>query len=894
MSTPLLTTKLYIPPYRDSLVSRPRLVQKINSGIDQKLTLISAPAGFGKTTLLTEWIRRSNKQVTWLSLDEDDNNLKRFLTYLITALGKIDDCIGDGILPLLKATGDPPIEPLLTRLINNLSLIDGEFYLVLDDYHLISKPEIHEIVNFLLEHLPPNAHFLISGRVDPPIAISRMRARDQMIEIRPNDLRFIESEGKIYLNDLSGLDLSPEDIYALVSRTEGWITGLQLAALSMRGRKNIHEFVADFSGSHQYIIDYLVDEVMARQPQELRTFLYRTSLLSRFCASLCDAVLEITESRRIIHEIDEANLFLVHLDDERNWYRYHHLFSDFLNQRLIEIEPEISLKLHSRASIWFEDNGFLTDAINHALVGNEFTRAAKLIERVGPEMMMHSEFDQLTSWLDALPQDQVNSWPWLCIIRAWMCQRWAQFDQGEYYLHCAEQALEAETTPEPMDGVEVIKGQICAIRALFTLSRGQIAQAIKYANQALEFLPEDYFNRPVAADALGIAMKFSGDFNGAIKVLIEARRDSLAVGNHILAQAIILELGITYLLQGRLQSAAEAFREAIAYTYQDTQIKIPYASGASVYLASILYEWDQLDEAMTHIDEGIGIGIPAKMVDAVAIGYGIKARVYLAQGDLEGALTACQNAERMINDIPDIEDDTISITLDSHIKLLLANNNFAEAVRLLQEQGIKPEDNIEYFLQHKHITLSRVLVYMGRETPEEKHLSQAQNLLDGLLTVIQPVGCIGKTIEIIVLQAMAYEAQGMHVKALDSLGEALSLAEPEGYVRTFTDEGEPMRELLHAAYSREISKSYVGQLLNAFESQPINQTYISQPLIEPLTKRELQVLRLLPTELTGPEIAQELSVSLNTLRTHTKNIYGKLNVTNRRAAVLRADQLDLL
>jgi LuxR family maltose regulon positive regulatory protein len=893
VSTPLLTTKLYIPTPRKNLVARPRLIEQLNSGQERRLTLISAPAGFGKTTLLSEWIQSNDESFAWLSLDEGDNNLNRFLSYLIAALEQIDDSIGDGVSPLLEATGDPPVEPLITMLINNIVSMEVEFCLVLDDYHLITNQTIHQAINFFLEHFPPNAHLIISGRVDPPINISRMRARHQMTEVRPNDLRFIESEGRTFLNDLSRLELSSEDISALVSRTEGWITGLQLAALSMQGRQDKSKFVAAFSGSHHYIIDYLVDEVVARQSEEVRSFLYRTSILNRFCAPLSDAVLGISDSKKVISYIDDANLFLVPLDDERKWYRYHHLFAEFLNQRLLEREPENVPELHNRASIWFEENDLLVEAIDHALLGEEFTRAAKLVESVGPDMMIRSEFDQLSSWLDAIPQEQLDSWPWLCIIRAWMCQRWARFDEGERYLQCAERALKDETIPEPMDGLEVIQGQISAIRSLFSLAKGQISSAIEYANQALEFLPDGYFNRPVAADALGIAMRVSGDFEGASKFFVDAHRDSLAVGNRILAQAIIMELGLTYFLQGRLYQAAETFREAITYTYQDTQIKIPYASSASVYLANILYEWNKLDEAMTHLEEGIEIGISAKMVDAVAIGYGIMVWVYLAQSDLEAASAACMKTEKMIKDIPDLGSETLKITLDSRIRLLIANNKLIDASKLMQEQGISVEDEIKHFLQFEYIVLSRVLINLGREYQEENYLSQAQDLLNRLISVIKPSGCLRETVEILALQALTFEVQGLHAQALNPLKEALTLAEPEGFIRTFIDEGEPMRDLLRQMHSQNIAKDYVSKLLVAFETRKAIRKITPQPLIEPLTERELEVLRLLSTELTGPEIAHELSVSLNTLRTHTKNIYSKMNVTNRRAAVRAADELEL-
>jgi LuxR family maltose regulon positive regulatory protein len=894
VSTPLLSTKLYIPPPRSNLVARPRLINRLDAGQHGNLTLVSAPAGFGKTTLLGEWIRSNDKSFTWLSLDEGDNNLKRFLSYLIAALQHVDESIGDGILPLLDATGDPPIEPLITLLINNILSIGEEFCLVLDDYHLITNQTIHQAINFLLEHLPQNAHIVISGRVDPPIAISRMRARDQMTEVRPNDLRFIESEAKTFLNDLSGLDLSPEDLSALLSRTEGWITGLQLAALSMQDRQDKHEFVVAFSGSHHYIIDYLIDEVMARHSQEVRTFLYQTSIFSRFCAPLCDAVLEISASRRIIQGIDEANLFLVHLDDERKWYRYHHLFAEFLNQRLQEREPQIVSELHSRASLWFERNSFLTEAIDHALEGEEFARAAKLVESIGPDMMMRSEFDQLSSWLDSMPKALVENWPWLCIIRAWMYDRWAQFDKGENYLQHAEAVVDGNTSSYPEGAEKIIRGQIAAIRALYAIKKGQISQSIDYSNQALDNLPEGYFNRGVASFTLGWSKCVQGDLSGALQEYQAGRRTSLDAGNLILAQVIILDIGTTYILQGRLHQAAETLREAIQFKYEKSEIKIPYAGPASVNLANILREWNELDAAMSHLQEGIEICLQAKLMDAVAVGYSSMALVHLAQGDLEGANQVCEKAERMVRDIPDLEPDTKIKTMSSRVWLLLAQNKLTEAARCVQERELSTNTEINYFTEFRHIIFARVLIYKGRENTATQELADAHSILAKILELAKPAGYISQMIEALALRALAFEAQGKHDQALNSLEEALSLAEPEGYIRTFVDESEPMKDLLRQAFSRNVSKGYVSKLLDAFEPHKVIQKPISKSLVEPLTERELDVLKLLQSELTGPEIAQELSVSLNTMRTHTKSIYSKLNVNNRRAAVRRAEQLNLL
>jgi len=895
VSTPLLATKFYIPPPRLNLVSRPRLIERLNAGQHGKLTLISAPAGFGKTTLLVEWISNSNMSFVWISLEDDDNNIKRFYTYLVASLHQIDEDVGDGILALLDATGDPPIETLNTLLINNIISMDKEFYLVLDDYHLITNQAIHQAVNYLLEHLPPNAHIVISGRVDPPIAISRLRARDQMIEVRPNDLRFIESEAKTFLNDLSGLDLSPEDLSALLSRTEGWITGLQLAALSMQDRQDKHEFVTAFSGSHHYIIDYLLDEVMARQSQEAQSFLYQTSILTRFCAPLCDAVVEISDSKRIIHDINEANLFLIPLDDERNWYRYHHLFADFLNQRLRENEPENISKLHQRASEWLEENQLITEAINHSLIGEDYNRAAELVEDVGPEMMMQSEFDQLEKWMDAMPKELVENWPWLCIIRAWMYDRWAQFDLGESYLLRAEAVVDRHTSSNPDEAEKIIRGQIAAIRALYSIKKGEIPQSIEYSHQALDYLPEGYFNRGVAFYSLGWAKCTQGDLTGAIQEFQEGRRTSLAAGNQILAQVIILDIGVTHILQGHLHQAAETLREASQFKYANSEIKIPYAGAASVNLADIFREWNELDAAMNHLQESLEISIPAKLMDPIAIGYASMARVYLAQGDFEGAIQVCEKAERMVREIPDLEPDTKTKTMDSRVWLLLAQNKLTEAARFTQERGLSADAEINYFFDFKHVIFARVLIYSGRENSTPQDLMDAQSILAKILEPAKRVGYTGQMIEALALQALAFDAQGKHDQALNSLEESLTLAEPEGFERTFVDEGEPMQALLRQVESRGRMGGYAGKLLKAFEPvETEGKTTPDQNLVDPLSERECEVLKLMATDLTGPEIADELMVSLNTMRTHTKNIYSKLDVNNRRLAVRKAEQLKLL
>ena len=870
-------------------------MSRLNEGGSCKLILVSAPAGFGKSTLISEWARNLKKPVSWLSLDDNDNNFKLFLKYLISAIQQIDGSIGESILSSLEVIDNPPTESIVTVLINEITEYGKEFYLVLDDYHLITSQKIHDTLDYFIEHIPPIVHLVIGGRIDPPLSLSRLRAGGHLIEIRPNDLRFTEDEVTVFLNDLVGLDLSPEDILALLVRTEGWITGLKLAALSLRDRENKQEFVEAFSGSHHYIIDYLVDEVMSRQSEEIQEFLRQTSILDRFSAPLCNFVLEITGSKDILQYLDESNLFLIQLDDERNWYRYHHLFSDFLNLRMREIEPDAVLDLHKKAAQWLENNKYINEAIDQALKGEDYGHASRMIESIGPDMMMKSEFDQLTTGLDLIPMNLVMRWPWLCIIQGWMCDRWAQFDTGEKYLRSAEATLESSEYSASEKSKDIIRGQISAIRALYALKKGQISESIKQANQALNFLPDDHFNRGVATFTLGWAKKEQGDLSSAILAFEEGRKASRAVNNQILVQAIILEMGNTQVLQGHLHQAAETLNGAINYQYEKSKLKIPYAGPAGVSLGNIQREWNDLSSALDLVQEGIEISNASKIVDAVVDGYASLALVYLAQGDLGKAETACKKAESLVHDIPDLEPITKTKTFDSRVKLLLSQKKLTEAARYVQDRGMISDTEILKLTDYKHIIGARVLIHLSRESSTLQELTDAHRILSKTIKLAEPAGYTNLLIQALALQALAFDAQEKNDAALKSLENALSMAELGGYIRTFVDEGEPMRDLLQKLASPGKQNDYARKLITAFNADALaGKSLISQSQVDPLSERELEVLNFLASELSGPEIAQEIMVSINTMRTHTKNIYSKLGVNNRRAAVRQAKALKLI
>lgn len=896
MGNDLLQTKLFVPPSRQDLVPRPRLIERLNEGITHKLILICAPAGFGKTTLLSNWVEGLDLPVAWVSLDKGDNDRTSFLVYLVAALQTIEAGICQTVEVMLQASQPPPMESILTELINEVVPLSQDFVLVLDDYQVIDDQAVDEALTFLLGHIPPVMHLVIISRSDPMLPLSRLRARSQMTELRTEDLRFSTHEATDFLNRVKGLAISEDDIAALESRTEGWIAGLQLAAISMQRREDIHEFVTAFSGSHHYIIDYLVDEVLALQPEEVQSFLTQTSILERFSSALCDSVLEISNSREIIQKLDEANLFLIPLDDEHTWYRYHHLFAEFLNQRLREKDPGFIPFLHRRASSWLEQNNLIHEAINHSLVGEDFHRAAKLVESISPEMMMRNEFDQLEKWLDAMPRDLIENWPWLCIIRAWMNQRWARLDEAKQYIKYAERALEAGTIREPVERVNVIRGQAAAIRSLIAFNRTQIPQAIEYANQALTLLPVGYFNRAISMLALGRAKGANGEYVEANQILVEAYRDSWGAGNLTLIQNILLEKGSLLEKQGRLQQALETYKDAVQLTYPKTEIKLPHASYASVYMGNIYREWNELDAALKYVKEGIEIGTPFKMVDAVAAGYAIMARIHLALDDLESASEAIRIAGRYARELPGLEPITITQIWDSEARVNFAQKNSNEAASLFLENFPCECDiqNINCFGEFEQIIWARILLYRGRENGNTSDLLEAQDLIIQMLEMTEDLGVTSKSIELLVLNSLVLIAIGKKDEALDALEKTLSLAETGSYIRIFIDEGDQMNALLREAGTRGIAPDYIPKLLAAFETNHVQVKSSSvHTLIESLSERELEVLRLLKTELSGPEIADELVIALSTLRTHTQNIYSKLGVSNRRAAVRKAEELNL-
>lgn len=926
MSLPILATKLYIPPPQPQLVVRPRLIEQLNEGLraSRRLTLISAPAGFGKTTLVSEWIatltpdlspngRGEGVRVAWLSLDEGDNDPARFLTYLISALQMIVPNIGEDVLGVLQAPQPPPIESILTTLLNEITTIPDNFILVLDDYHLTDSKAVDNALTFLVEHLPPQMCLVITTREDPNLPLARLRVRSQLTELRASDLRFTPSEAAEFLNQVMGLGLSSEDVAKLETRTEGWIAGLQLAVLSMQGRQDVHGFIQTFAGDHRYVVDYLVEEVLKRQPESTRNFLLQTSILDRLNGPLCDAVTAESGSKTKLEQLQRGNLFLIPLDDKRHWYRYHHLFADVLRMHLMTEQPDLIPALHHRASEWYEQNGSAADAIRHALAADDFKRAAELIERAVPAMSRTRQVATLFGWIKSLPNELVRARPVLSVTYAHLLLDSGEIDGVEDRLRDAEWWLDttADSPAQPgapstamvvvdNEAFRRLPGAIAIARAGLSLVQGDVPGAMKYARRALDVTPEDDpATRGGAAGFLGLAFWTCGDLEAAHRSYADGMASLQKAGNISDAIYGATTLAAIRIAQGRLHDAMRTYEQALQLAMKPGAPALRGTADMYVGMSELEREHNDLHTATQHLlrsnELGEHTGFPQNRYRwRVAM-----ARIQESHGDLHGALDLLDEAERLY--MSDLSPNVHPIAAWK-TRVWIAQGRLGEALNWAREQGLSAEDKLSYLHEFEHITLARILLAQYGSDRTDSAIREAVGLLERLLKAAQAGGRVGSVIEILVLQALAHQAQGDIPAALLPLGQALTLAEPESYMRMFLAEGLNMAELIREVDTRGIVPNYTGKLLTAFEVQghgsasasPITKSPISQSLIEPLSQRELDILRLFKTELSGPEIAQELVIALSTVRTHTKSIYNKLNVNSRRGAVKRATELGLI
>ncbi|MSP12991.1 MAG: hypothetical protein EXR62_08535 [Chloroflexi bacterium] len=937
--TALLATKLFIPPARPSLVPRPRLTQRLDAGLTLKLILISAPAGSGKTTLLSEWRSAppaSEAPFAWVSLDEGDNDPARFWSYVVAALRRIQPGTGAALLELLRAAPSPPADVAMTLLINDLVRFPADFVLALDDYHLIDAQSIHQALAYLLDHLPPNMHLAIASRVAPPLPLSRLRGRGQMVELQAADLRFTAEEAAAFLNQTMGLGLTAGQVSALEQRTEGWIAGLQMAALRLQRRAQAAEqpdlsgLIAGFGGSQPYIVDYLVDEVLQYQPEAVQAFLLHTCILNRMCGPLCDALTGQVDGQAMLQQLESANLFLIPLDEERRWYRYHHLFGEALRKRLQLVQPQSLQQLHRQAAVWHEAHGLIVEAVEHALAAAGYDTAARLMEQHSFRLREQGEWNTILRWLQALPEALLRSRPLLCVEYATiLSQTTLDLRVMEQYLQHAEEALRRDAAA---GGDRPLRGRIADMRAAIAAWRGDVAEALAQAQLVFQFLPKE--DTRDASLYVGFAYAISGE-------ALAAEQSYAEVGKNLdLVHLVGPSWGLVQLIRGHLQRARYILGEAL----ETSQVRARGTMGivaAYLELAEILYEWNELDAALQHLLTAQHLLKQLNLVSFLVKAHYLLACVYLARGDRERTEDTIQQLAHLIPQLDTVSRQMVrggsylpgsAGALHAHLRLLQANlpagsllpRNLLDASSWAQASGLTADDAPDYQRLIDHLVLARV--YLAQGQPET-----ALRLLPRLLQQAENQGRRRDAIRILALQALALQAAarqagGDIAPALSSLQRALTLAGPEGYIRTFVDEGQPMRELLLQVRKLQVERlesssaipisppqysaeEYLDRLLEAFgttEEQarqlPIHQMGANlptfqpsnPPLAEPLSAREVEVLRLIAEGLTNREIAQQLYITIATVKSHANTIFGKLQVNNRTQAVSRARALGLI
>ncbi len=917
----LLKTKLFAPSQRSRLISRPHLKARLDAGLSGQLTLVSAPAGFGKTTLVSEWysawmrgagdripssLQQPSLKIAWLSLDGDDNDPLRFLAYLAAAVETLKPGASQTSMALLRSPGPPLVKDVIANLVNSLEQASGEaptpqarYALVLDDYHAIKAEPIHAALAYLLEHQPPWMHLTILTRTDPPLPVPRLRSRNRLAEIRAADLRFTVDETRTFLEGVMGLNLSAQEVAALEARTEGWIAGLQMAALamqglSMQGRQDIPGFIQAFTGSHRYIIDYLIEEVFQRQPPDLRQFMLQASILDHLYAPLCDAVTGRHDSQALLERFESANLFLTPLDDERRWYRFHQLFKDVLESRLRQSQADQLPELHRRAARWYEDNHMAETAIRHALSGGDFEQVERILGRIGGQALTTGRWSTVLDWLDAIPGSFVRRSPELCLFYAWALLLTGKWEAVESYLGTLEaimsSRMEVPAGGDPHGQPDVLagwRGQAATIRAQIASLQGLLPQAIEQSKQALEWLPEgDLLMRGIVAANLGFAYLTMDDYANAAQFLSQGRQASQAAGNDSMALSASNGLGRIEAAQGNLQRAAACYKEVlkIAGSRLDQAVV-----GAHYNMGALLYEWNDLEGALEHINQAVKL---AGQLDSDRLRILCelqKVEILDARGDKSGATELLLSAQKEQSSI------------------------IAERVAVTKARLAARRDDLDFlelFLQNK--TASQSSSYTSERRGEHHvrvqallaldRLPEAGQRLEALLPLVEASRHHGALVEILSLQALLSWKLAQEEVARRVLRQALEMAEPGGYVRTFLDLGPGMQGLLKefrswselggAARAGPRLQAYAGLLLEAFVTP---KAAPSRPgLFEDLSERELEILRLMAEGYTNQEIASRLYLALGTVKSHAHHIFAKLDVKNRTQAIARARDTGLL
>ena len=880
MAIPILATKLYVPPPRSRVVLRPRLDGRLDEGLGRRLTLVSAPAGFGKSTLIAEWVAGCGLSVAWLSLDEGDAEPTRFLAYLVEALRTVRPGVGEVVLAALGTPQPQPIATILTPLVNELDALPTDVVLVLDDYHSVDVGPVDEALTFLLEHRPSRVHVIIATREDPGLPLARWRARAELAEIRAADLRFTPDEGAAFLNQVMELGLSAGDVDALGATTEGWAAGLQLAAISLRGHEDAAAFIRSFSGSNRFVLDYLVEEVLARQPPAIGEFLLRTSILDRLCGPLCDAVTSdpSTPGQPTLEHLERANLFLVPLDGERHWYRYHHLFRDLLRQRLGQSESAAVVdELQARASVWHEANGFDLEAFRHAAAGHDLERAERLIMGHGPSLQISDSFVAAGAWISSLPPETLDARPSLRIVWAQVLLATGRTEGFEEVLVAAEAALGKQADDER---TRDLLGQVAALRAILAFVEHRTEDFVVESQRALQLLRSDDLTRALAAWASGYAHEVAGERATAGKAYREALAMSRATGYRFGEMNASIGIARMQEIDNELRLAAETYEDTIR---RAADLPWSWISDAHLGLSRILYEWNDLDAAWERGQQALGLARRLENTDRPAACLVLLARVKLARGDLAGAARILAEAERSVRD-QDCDREAPAMAA-ARAAISLRAGDVDRTARLAEESDLP-------------VVRARVLLSRG-------DADAALSALAAYRRQAESRAWLDDRLRALVLQALAHRAAAHTTEAVSLLGEAMQIGEPEGFVRLFVDEGPPMARLLREAAAAGLHREYCLRLLGAFSTDATGGELGGPPshrdrpdaavgLADPLSKRELELLGLIAQGLSNQDIAERLFLSPQTVKVHVRNIYSKLDVSSRTQAVARARLLGIL
>ncbi|MGZ8470529.1 MAG: LuxR C-terminal-related transcriptional regulator [Gemmatirosa sp.] len=908
----LLETKLYVPRARATVVARPRLIEQVHEGRERRLTLVVAPAGFGKTTLLASWLAEASgdaPSVAWVSLDASENEPALFWAYVLAALRRVHAAVGTRALAMLRATPPPAIETVLTALINDIAAVDEDCVLVLDDYHVIEAAPVHDGLEFLLDHLPSRMRVVVATRADPPLPLARLRARGELVELRATDLRFTPAETSAFLNDIMALGLSAADAATLERRTEGWIAGLKLAALSMRGRGDVRAFVDAFSGDHRHIADYLVDEVLDAEPEHVRRFLLDTAILDRMSGPLCDAVTGERGSQALLESLERRSLFVVALDDRHEWYRYHHLFADVLQARATRDDPDHVRAAHRRAAAWYERAGSATDAVRHALGAGDPERAAGLLETTWPTKDRSHQSARWLGLVKALPDGVVRVRPVLGMGYAWALLNGGELEAAEPRLRDVERWL--ASAPDAASGMVVVDAarfrslasELASARVYLAQALGELPGTVEHAQRALDLAPEgDRASRATGTALLALAHWARGDLEVAHRIFADALALMRRNGNHLDVVRGTFVLGDIRVAQGRLREAAGFYEGGLRLAAEQPPPAAPETDELHLGLSELHREWGDLDAAAellrTAAESAERTGYRGKRQRWCTV----MARVREAQGDPDGALALLDEAETH-----DVRDPLPRVrpVAAMRARIRIAQGRLAEASDWVRDRRLSVEDDLGYAREYEHVTLARVLIARDEAGGDAGALRDAARLLERLLAAAEAGGRVGSAIELLLLQSLVRRAHRDVRGALQPLGRALALAEPEGYLRVFVDEGARLRELLRHAVVRGLGGAYAARVLSNFDVAPPS---LAAPAASPrgmagiagagaaqaLTARELEVLRLIAAGLRNQEIADRMAVAPATVKRHVANAYGKLGARHRTEALARARELGVL